>query len=165
MVSAQAWAGGVAYTYDDMNRLTKAEYTNGTVIEYNYDAVGNRILVTETAFQDADGDGIPDVVEGTEDPDNDGLANYLDPDSDGDGLADADEAGPDPTDPVDTNDDGTPDYLDLDSDGDGIPDSEDPNPTIPDNEVPALREWGLLLLMTLLGALGAIWALRRRSFS
>jgi hypothetical protein len=38
---------------------------------------------------DADGDGIPDSVEGTGDLDGDEIANYLDIDSDGDGMLDS----------------------------------------------------------------------------
>jgi len=54
----------------------------------------------ERANTDSDGDGIPDSVEGTGDPDNDGLPNYLDPDSDNDGVPDATEwaLGSDPYD-------------------------------------------------------------------
>jgi len=40
---------------------------------------------------DDDNDGIPSVIEGTDDIDNDNIPNYLDDDSDGDGLLDADE--------------------------------------------------------------------------
>jgi YD repeat-containing protein len=36
-------AGNVSYTYDALNRLTGATYGDGTVIEYRYDAAGNRI--------------------------------------------------------------------------------------------------------------------------
>lgn len=35
-------AESVNYTYDDLNRLTRAEYGNGTAISYSYDEVGNR---------------------------------------------------------------------------------------------------------------------------
>lgn len=35
-------AESVTYTYDDLNRLTKADYGNGTAISYTYDEVGNR---------------------------------------------------------------------------------------------------------------------------
>jgi YD repeat-containing protein len=35
-------ACNVAYTYDELNRLTGAVDGDGTVIEYNYDAAGNR---------------------------------------------------------------------------------------------------------------------------
>ena len=31
------------YGYDDLNRLIHVKYTNGAFIEYNYDAVGNRL--------------------------------------------------------------------------------------------------------------------------
>ncbi|MDP3028708.1 MAG: RHS repeat domain-containing protein [Deltaproteobacteria bacterium] len=31
------------YTYDDLNRLLQVEYDDGTVIEYVYDEVGNRL--------------------------------------------------------------------------------------------------------------------------
>ena len=37
-----ALAGNVAYTYDALNRLTGAVDGDGTVIEYSYDAAGNR---------------------------------------------------------------------------------------------------------------------------
>jgi hypothetical protein len=40
---------------------------------------------------DTDGDGVSDKVEGTDDPDNDGLPNYLDLDSDGDFVSDTHE--------------------------------------------------------------------------
>jgi hypothetical protein len=65
---------------------------------------------------DSDNDGIPDSVEGTGDPDGDGMPNYLDTDSDGDFIADRVEGT------VDSDGDGQPDYLDLDSDSDGIND-------------------------------------------
>lgn len=42
--SAQA----TIYTYDDLNRLAKVEYSDGIVIEYTYDEVGNRISKTVT---------------------------------------------------------------------------------------------------------------------
>lgn len=32
----------VKYEYDEINRLTKVTYSNGTVVEYTYDALGNR---------------------------------------------------------------------------------------------------------------------------
>ena len=63
---------------------------------------------------DSDGDGILDFIEGTGDPDGDGIPNYLDLDSDGDGILDAVEETGDP------DGDGIPNFLDLDSDGDGI---------------------------------------------
>ncbi|MBN1582957.1 MAG: PKD domain-containing protein, partial [Anaerolineae bacterium] len=39
----------ITYTYDPLNRLTEAEYDDGTFYEYEYDAVGNRKAVTTTA--------------------------------------------------------------------------------------------------------------------
>lgn len=38
-----SWAENVSYAYDDLNRLIRAEYENGAVIEYSYDAAGNRL--------------------------------------------------------------------------------------------------------------------------
>jgi len=37
-----AFAATVHYTYDELNRLTRVEYEDGTIIEYGYDAAGNR---------------------------------------------------------------------------------------------------------------------------
>ena len=79
------------------------------------------------AGQDADGDKIPDDVEGCkgQDEDADKSPNYVDPDADGDKVPDSVEAGPDPKKPVDTDGDGKPDYLDQDSDNDGVPDGKE----------------------------------------
>ncbi len=41
--AAAAFSGSAAYRYDDLNRLQRVEYGDGTVIMYNYDEVGNRI--------------------------------------------------------------------------------------------------------------------------
>ena len=73
--------------------------------------------------EDADGDGIPNGVEGCEDFDGDGLPNCLDADSDGDGLSDSTEC---PSVPCrDTDEDGDPDFLDKDSDNDGLSDKKE----------------------------------------
>jgi hypothetical protein len=61
---------------------------------------------------DADGDTIPDNLEGSDDVDGDNLPNFQDPDSDGDGMLDQNEVGPDPSNPLDRDNDGIPDYLD-----------------------------------------------------
>ena len=42
------WVVGAAaqttrYSYDNLNRLTRVTYANGTIVSYNYDANGNRI--------------------------------------------------------------------------------------------------------------------------
>lgn len=76
-------------------------------------------LIINLPWVDSDGDGIPDVVEGTDDPDGDGIPNYIDDDSDSDGIPDIEEGTSDP------DGDGIPNYLDNDSDGDGIPDAEE----------------------------------------
>jgi YD repeat-containing protein len=42
LISATAWAGSASYTYDTLGRLTQVKYSNGVVIQYTYDAAGNR---------------------------------------------------------------------------------------------------------------------------
>lgn len=81
-----------------------------------------------TDFTDSDADGIIDVIEGTEDFDEDGTPNHLDTDSDGDGILDANEyrRAPGSGRPgSDIDGDGSPDFLDLDADGDSLLDSEE----------------------------------------
>jgi len=95
-----------------------------------------------TCPPDADGDRIPDAVEGTRDADGDGIPNAEDPDSDGDGILDQAEAG-DPsctTPPVDTDGDGVPDYLDTDSDGDGVDDAIEGTGDPDMDRVPSYRD-------------------------
>ena len=41
--ASSSFAGSVSYQYDELNRLIRAEYSDGTVIEYTYDAAGNRL--------------------------------------------------------------------------------------------------------------------------
>lgn len=43
MLANTVFAETVNYSYDDLNRLIKAEYGSGLVIEYSYDEAGNRI--------------------------------------------------------------------------------------------------------------------------
>jgi hypothetical protein len=75
-------------------------------------------------YDDADGDGIIDAHDGTDDADGDGDGNWLDQDSDGDSIPDKIEAGDsDPfTLPVDSDGDSIPDFLDLDADNNCIDD-------------------------------------------
>ena len=40
-------AAPIAYTYDSLNRLTKADYGGGLVITYTYDAAGNRLTYSD----------------------------------------------------------------------------------------------------------------------
>jgi YD repeat-containing protein len=46
--ASDAAAVTVTYTCDALGRVTKATYTNGTVIAYTYDAAGNRTAQTVT---------------------------------------------------------------------------------------------------------------------
>ncbi len=41
--SSLAFGASVSYQYDELNRLIRAEYSNGAIIEYSYDLAGNRI--------------------------------------------------------------------------------------------------------------------------
>ena len=34
----------ITYAYDELNRLRRVEYGDGTVIEYTYDKAGNRLI-------------------------------------------------------------------------------------------------------------------------
>jgi hypothetical protein len=71
---------------------------------------------------DSDGDTLMDVTEGSGDPDNDDIPNYLDRDSDNDTIPDSVEGAGDP------DQDDKPNYTDLDSDGDDVPDSIERDP-------------------------------------
>jgi YD repeat-containing protein len=50
LVSVIAYAGSVTYTYDSLNRLIKAEYEDGRVIQYTYDSAGNRTATYDSAM-------------------------------------------------------------------------------------------------------------------
>ena len=69
------------------------------------------------AKEDTDGDGIPDLIEGSDDADGDGVPNDEDDDSDGDGIPDSIEGYDD------ADLDGAPSFLDDDSDNDGVSDA------------------------------------------
>ena len=49
LASAIAYAGSVTYTYDSLNRLIKAEFEDGRVLQYTYDAAGNRTALYDSA--------------------------------------------------------------------------------------------------------------------
>lgn len=40
----QLYAEEITYTYDALNRITQVEYSNGTIISYIYDEIGNRLV-------------------------------------------------------------------------------------------------------------------------
>ncbi|MEZ4657243.1 MAG: M4 family metallopeptidase [Caldilineaceae bacterium] len=71
------------------------------------------ITVSDDAA-DQDHDLIPDNVEGADDPDHDGIPNYLDTDSNNDGVSDTVEAGDNPQAPRDSNRNGVFDYTEAD---------------------------------------------------
>ncbi|MGA1867045.1 MAG: hypothetical protein ACMUJM_00710 [bacterium] len=45
-IISPSFAGSLNYQYDALNRLTRIGYPNGTIIEYAYDKVGNRLTKT-----------------------------------------------------------------------------------------------------------------------
>ena len=80
--------------------------------------------------EDDDNDGIPTLVEGDDDPDNDLIPNYLDDDSDGDSIPDLIEGYGDP------DGDGVLSFLDDDSDGNGIDDPTDGTGDLDNDGIP-----------------------------
>ena len=80
---------------------------------------GDEGFVPGEPIADSDGDGIPNYLEGDDDPDGDGLPSFLDPDSDGDGILDSIEGA------MDSDGDGIIDSQDLDSDNDGLLDEDE----------------------------------------
>lgn len=112
----------------------------GTVIMDDHKAI------TAVFSIDTDSDGLPDELEGTGDPDNDGIPNHLDEDSDGDGIPDVEEGRGDP------DGDGVSNFLDTDSDDDGVPDEtenmlgSDPYDTQNPTELPLFGGIAILAL-------------------
>jgi YD repeat-containing protein len=49
LVSVITYAGSLTYTYDSLNRLSTATYEDGRVIQYGYDAAGNRTVLYDSA--------------------------------------------------------------------------------------------------------------------
>lgn len=116
-----SYAGTVNYTYDELNRLVRVEYSSGMTIEYTYDASGNR-LTKEVTSTDSDNDGLSDVLE------NSTCTDPNDADSDEDGILDGWED-------VNQNgvwDDGETHPCRIDTDGDGIQDGTELGYTISD---------------------------------
>jgi len=116
-------ASAQSFDYDAAGRVTRAVYSAGATITYQYMLDGSltNINITGTqAHEDTDGDGLPDAWEwvylntltnaAAGDPNQNGKSNLweyqngydpLDPDSDGDGAPNTDEtaAGTDPLNP------------------------------------------------------------------
>lgn len=40
------WSSVITYSYDDLNRLTRVDYSGGDFVAYSYDELGNRITLT-----------------------------------------------------------------------------------------------------------------------
>ncbi|MEM8830024.1 MAG: fibro-slime domain-containing protein [Cyanobacteria bacterium P01_G01_bin.19] len=98
-------------------------------------------LELETAVDpdaDEDNDGIPNILEGSEeetptDSDGDGTPDYEEVDSDNNGVLDEDEVGT-IADPSDSDGDQIPNFQDTDDDGNGILDVDEiGDPNSPDN--------------------------------
>lgn len=53
MLAARARADTVSYTYDALGRLVRAEYSDGSVINYGYDKAGNRYAIANGALPPA----------------------------------------------------------------------------------------------------------------
>ena len=43
-----AHAGQVSYQYDALGRVVRVVYPNGVIVEYTYDASGNRVTVVKS---------------------------------------------------------------------------------------------------------------------
>ena len=117
LVPVSAFSKTVYYDYNSLGHLKQARLSTGTVFDYTYDLVGNRININlET--HDMDGDGLGDEEEVNVYGTNPNKA-----DTDGDGLNDGEEiiywgASWD----SDIDNDGQINLLDYDSDGDGYSD-------------------------------------------
>jgi len=112
LFSGTAVAATVQYTYDSLNRLTRVERTDGSVVVYEYDDLGNRTSMLVTTNVDTDNDGLSDDLENTM------CTDPFDADTDDDGISDGME---------DANHNGVVDYgetnpCDIDTDDDGIQD-------------------------------------------
>ena len=59
VVGATQASHAATYEYDDIGRLTKATLDDGTVIDYTYDAVGNR--TSKVVLDGAGPNDLPDV--------------------------------------------------------------------------------------------------------
>lgn len=130
----------IDYNYDDLNRLGAVTRSDGPAMAFDYDEAGN---VTHQG------------VSNSPDTDGDLIANFADPDDDGDGMPDAWEIqyGFNPLDAGDAA---------LDANGNGITNlaeyQANANPLQVPNAsvaVPAVPDWGLLIMALLLMGIAA----------
>jgi len=49
LISSRSSANAATYTYDSLSRIATADYENGIIEEYSYDAAGNRLMMTVTS--------------------------------------------------------------------------------------------------------------------
>ncbi|WP_298273067.1 RHS repeat domain-containing protein [Geobacter sp.] len=52
MFASMAGAAVATYTYDELNRLKRVDYDDGTYIDYTYDEIGNRLTTATNAQSD-----------------------------------------------------------------------------------------------------------------
>ncbi len=113
-----------SYTAGSSVDLTATAATGSTFVGWGDDCSGSSNPLTVTLnsdlsctaefIADADGDGIPDSVEGSGDSDGDGTPDMADTDSDDDGVPDAEEGS------GDSDGDGLADFRDEDDDNDSV---------------------------------------------
>jgi len=56
LLNLPLYATDIKYSYDSLNRLIRADYSNGIRVEYAYDEVGNRLGKETSQSPDSDGD-------------------------------------------------------------------------------------------------------------
>ena len=56
LISVPAFSASVQYTYDDLNRVARVEYNNGTAVEYTYGDAGSRLCKKVAIVNICEGD-------------------------------------------------------------------------------------------------------------
>lgn len=65
LVLQPAYANSVTYEHDTQGRVTKATYSDGTIVSYTYDANGNRVGATVTQPIDTSPPSVPENLSAT----------------------------------------------------------------------------------------------------